>query len=80
MSTTIPEPTTSIFPPSARSNTPNGFKKVWEPGLVLNRHFTTGDPYATVNWVMRDAIIQDYKGRTIFEQKGIRVQIGRAHV
>ena len=76
MSTTIPEPTTSIFPPSARSNTPNGFKKVWEPGLVLNRHFTTGDPYATVNWVMRDAIIQDYKGRTIFEQKGIRVPEG----
>src|ERR1700722_1159809 len=45
------------------------------PGLTFSRHFTrTGvSPYDEVVWELRDAIIQDYKGRTIFEQKNVEV-------
>ena len=43
---------------------------------MLNRYFSKADPYTTVTWVKRDAVIQDHKGNVIFEQKGIRVPEG----
>src|ERR1700675_3378362 len=45
------------------------------PGLNFSRHFTRPgvSPYDEIVWELRDAIIQDYKGRTIFEQKNVEV-------
>src|SRR5580704_9366557 len=45
------------------------------PGLTFSRHFTRAgiSPYDEVVWELRDAIIQDYKGKTIFEQKNVEV-------
>ena len=43
------------------------------PGLQFSRHFTTPgiDPYTQVKWELRDAVIQDWKGNLIFEQKNV---------
>ena len=43
------------------------------PGLTFARHFTTPgiSPYDQVVWELRDAIIQDWKGNIIFEQKNV---------
>ena len=43
------------------------------PGLSFARHFTTPgiDPYTQVEWELRDAVIQDWKGNLIFEQKNV---------
>src|ERR1022692_3131844 len=45
------------------------------PGLSFSRHFTHPgiSPLDEVTWELRDAIIQDYKGRSIFEQKNVEV-------
>jgi ribonucleoside-diphosphate reductase alpha chain len=45
------------------------------PGLSFSRHFTKPgvSPYDEITWELRDAIIQDFKGRTIFEQKNVEV-------
>jgi ribonucleoside-diphosphate reductase alpha chain len=44
-------------------------------GLAFDRHFTKPgvSPYDEVVWELRDAIIQDFKGKTIFEQKNVEV-------
>jgi ribonucleoside-diphosphate reductase alpha chain len=44
-------------------------------GLAFSRHFTRPgiSPFDEITWELRDAIIQDYKGRTIFEQKSVEV-------
>ena len=41
----------------------------------LLRHFTRPgiSPYDEIVWELRDAIIQDFKGRIIFEQKNVEV-------
>ncbi len=45
------------------------------PGLSFDRHFTRPgiSPYDEIVWELRDAIIQDFKGKTIFEQKNVEV-------
>ena len=45
------------------------------PGLAFARHFTRPgiSPYDEIVWELRDAIIQDFKGKTIFEQKNVEV-------
>src|ERR1700722_2909451 len=45
------------------------------PGLHFGRHFTQPgiSPYDQVTWERRDAVIQDWKGKTIFEQKNVEV-------
>src|SRR3984957_11461231 len=45
------------------------------PGLTFDRHFTKPgvSPYDEIVWELRDAIIQDFKGKTIFEQKNVEV-------
>jgi ribonucleoside-diphosphate reductase alpha chain len=42
-------------------------------GLSFARHFTTPgiSPYDQITWELRDAIIQDWKGNIIFEQKNV---------
>ncbi|HZY61176.1 MAG TPA: vitamin B12-dependent ribonucleotide reductase [Edaphobacter sp.] len=44
-------------------------------GLSFSRHFTRAgvSPFDEVTWEKRDAIIQDFKGKTIFEQKNVEV-------
>jgi len=44
-------------------------------GLSFSRHFTRPgiSPFDEITWELRDAVIQDYKGRTIFEQKSVEV-------
>ncbi|HZZ38575.1 MAG TPA: vitamin B12-dependent ribonucleotide reductase, partial [Acidobacteriaceae bacterium] len=44
-------------------------------GLQFERHFTKPgvSPFDELTWELRDAIIQDFKGKTIFEQKNVEV-------
>src|SRR5277367_2704795 len=44
-------------------------------GLSFSRHFTRPgiSPYDEITWELRDAIIQDFKGKIIFEQKNVEV-------
>ncbi len=44
-------------------------------GLTFERHSTRAgvSPYDEVVWELRDAMIQDFKGKTIFEQKNVEV-------
>src|SRR6202047_334902 len=64
--THTPGATDSQAPPPFGSRT---------PGLTFDRHFTKPgiSPYDEVVWELRDAIIQDFKGKTIFEQKNVEV-------
>jgi ribonucleoside-diphosphate reductase alpha chain len=45
------------------------------PGLSFSRYFTTPgvNPFDQVSWELRDAIIQDYKGKLVFEQLNVEV-------
>ena len=45
------------------------------PGLHFSRHFTREgvNPFDEVTWEHRDAIIQDFKGNLVFEQKAVEV-------
>jgi ribonucleoside-diphosphate reductase alpha chain len=44
-------------------------------GLAFTRHFTKPgvSPYDEITWERRDAVIQDWKGNLIFEQKNVEV-------
>ncbi|HVR98221.1 MAG TPA: vitamin B12-dependent ribonucleotide reductase [Thermoanaerobaculia bacterium] len=44
-------------------------------GLHFERRYTTPgvDPYDTVEWEVRDAVISNEKGEKVFEQKGVEV-------
>ncbi len=45
------------------------------PGLRFSRHFTKPgvSPFDELTWEKRDAVIQDWKGKLIFEQKDVDV-------
>ena len=45
------------------------------PGLHFSRYFTKPgvSPFDELSWEFRDAIIQDFKGRLVFEQKAVEV-------
>jgi ribonucleoside-diphosphate reductase alpha chain len=45
------------------------------PGVAFSRYFTTPgvNPFDQVSWELRDAIIQDYKGKLVFEQRDVEV-------
>src|SRR5665213_2279864 len=74
-------------PPTTTAATQNGTNSANEtfaasrpqggraPGLSFSRYFTRPgiSPFDEITWELRDAIIQDYKGRTIFEQKSVEV-------
>ena len=42
-------------------------------GLQFERHFTRPgvSPFDELTWELRDAIIQDWKGKLIFEQRNV---------
>ena len=44
-------------------------------GLVIRRHFTTAgaDPFDAVQWERRSAVIQDEKGKVVFEQHDVEI-------
>ncbi|HEY4357704.1 MAG TPA: vitamin B12-dependent ribonucleotide reductase [Acidobacteriaceae bacterium] len=44
-------------------------------GLKFERHFTKPgvSPFDELTWELRDAVIQDFKGKLIFEQKNVEV-------
>ena len=52
-----------------------GFKDQRTRGLKFDRHFTRPgiSPYDEIVWELRDAVIQDFKGKIIFEQKNVEV-------
>ncbi len=58
--------TTTTAAPSQRSSA---------PGLHFSRYFTKPgvNPFDELAWEFRDAIIQDFKGRLVFEQKAVEV-------
>ena len=45
------------------------------PGLHFSRYFTKPGvhPFDEISWERRDAVIQDFKGRLVFEQKDVEV-------
>jgi ribonucleoside-diphosphate reductase alpha chain len=45
------------------------------PGLHFSRYFTKAgvNPFDELSWEFRDAVIQDFKGRLVFEQKAVEV-------
>jgi ribonucleoside-diphosphate reductase alpha chain len=66
-------------PAAAQNGIQNGGPPIPRPGratgLSFSRHFTRPgiSPFEEITWEFRDAVIQDYKGRTIFEQKNVEV-------
>jgi ribonucleoside-diphosphate reductase alpha chain len=64
--------TTAALDTSAALSTSTTHREV-TPGLHFSRHFTTPgvSPYDQVRWELRDAVIQDWKGKLIFEQKDV---------
>ncbi|MDE1176099.1 MAG: vitamin B12-dependent ribonucleotide reductase [Edaphobacter sp.] len=67
---TLPK-TTSTKQPSTKNATPARST----PGLTFSRHFSRpgSSPFDELTWELRDAVIQDFKGRIIFEQKNVEV-------
>jgi len=69
---TAPVATTS----SAASTSAHTFSaNTTAPGLTFERHFTRPgvSPFDEITWELRDAIIQDWKGKLIFEQRNVEV-------
>lgn len=62
--------TVAASAPKSSTNT-----KKSAPGLTWQRYFSKPgvSPYDEVVWEKRDAVIQDFKGKTIFEQKDVEV-------
>jgi ribonucleoside-diphosphate reductase alpha chain len=60
---------------SAPSQTSVASSTAKAPGLSFSRHFTKPglSPFDEITWEFRDAIIQDFKGKIIFEQKNVEV-------
>jgi len=62
---------------SAATTTPKKRKKATKKnnGLVFERYFTTAgvDPYDTVAWELRDAVIGSPTGEIVFEQRNVEV-------
>jgi ribonucleoside-diphosphate reductase alpha chain len=62
---------------TARRRTEDGQAAMAGPGkgLTVARYFTTVgcDPFETVEWDLRDAVITGEKGEVVFEQKGVEI-------
>ncbi len=75
MSTTHNPAQTSATPGhTAPSHTSPGNRRS-APGLAFTRLFSRDgvSPFDEITWERRDAVIQDFKGRIIFEQKAVEV-------
>ena len=71
--TTTSTPASGQPAPSQNSSSSQGRRSA--PGLAFSRLFTEAgiSPFDEIAWERRDAIIQDFKGRIIFEQKAVEV-------
>jgi len=67
---TIPNQTTAPTTSAPYQTVPSSPRAY---GLSFSRHFTRAgiSPFDEIVWELRDAIIQDFKGKTIFEQKNV---------
>jgi ribonucleoside-diphosphate reductase alpha chain len=67
--------TTADFTTTATTTAPAAAAAKSAPGLAFSRHFTKPgvNPFDEVAWEFRDAIIQDWKGKLVFEQKAVEV-------
>ncbi len=65
--------TSSAGAATASAPFPKGASK--SRGLTFSRYFTKPgvNPFDEVKWELRDAVIQDFKGKLIFEQKDVEV-------
>ena len=73
---TTHNPITSASTSSApNGNQPGTVSSRKAPGLAFTRLFTKPgvSPYDEITWERRDAVIQDWKGKLIFEQKNVEV-------
>ena len=70
---TIPNQTTGASPYQSTTQTSAPARRA--PGLTFSRHFTRPgvSPFDEIVWELRDAVIQDFKGKIIFEQKNVEV-------
>jgi ribonucleoside-diphosphate reductase alpha chain len=66
--------------PKSRPSSPSGFAaplslRRASDGLKLERYFTAAgvDPFDTVEWETRSAVISNERGETVFEQKDVEV-------
>jgi ribonucleoside-diphosphate reductase alpha chain len=68
---TIPTQTSVQAPTEKQTSSSNKNAQ----GLAFTRHFSKPgiSPYDEVTWERRDAVIQDWKGKLIFEQKNVEV-------
>ena len=59
----------------AQKTTQTTTTKKRAPGLTFKRYFTEAgtDPYSTVDWELRTALIKDVSGKIIFEQTDVEV-------
>ncbi|HTQ81515.1 MAG TPA: vitamin B12-dependent ribonucleotide reductase, partial [Thermoanaerobaculia bacterium] len=65
--------TQPVHPEKADSQVP--VREVAERGIRFERRFTTPgvDPFDTVEWELRDAVITNERGETVFEQRGVEM-------
>jgi ribonucleoside-diphosphate reductase alpha chain len=66
---------TQTIPTAAADTTAAAPHTSSAPGLHFSRYFSRPgvSPFDEVQWEHRDAIIQDYKGKLVFEQKNVEV-------
>ena len=59
----------------SKSRTSSASATFGTTGLKFERHFTKPgiSPFDEITWELRDAVIQDWKGKLIFEQKNVEV-------
>jgi ribonucleoside-diphosphate reductase alpha chain len=64
---------TKTNPAAAKKTATSSPRTSTARGLSFERYFTTPgiSPYDQVTWELRDAVIQDWKGKLIFEQKNV---------
>src|SRR5450755_4525674 len=65
----------SLAGTQSQTDVQNAARPARTTDLSFSRHFTRPgiSPFEEVTWEFRDAVIQDYKGRTIFEQKNVEL-------
>ncbi len=72
---TTQNPITSASTQPASNGASSSGTSCKSPGLSFTRLFTRPgvSPYDEITWERRDAVIQDWKGKLIFEQKNVEV-------
>ncbi len=73
MADIVTNPAAASAPNAQTSSKPAAGSGKTARGLEFSRHFTKPgvSPFDELTWEKRDAIIQDFKGKIIFEQKDV---------